>query len=65
MLEQLSIPTLRKDSNKLINKEQIDDSSRDYLDYIKHRIDELYNLNYQQISALDMYQTEKKIMSLN
>ncbi|MDW0392798.1 DUF6270 domain-containing protein [Mannheimia haemolytica] len=60
MLEQLSIPTLRKDSNKLINKEQIDDSSRDYLDYIKHRIDELYNLNYQQISALDMYQTEKK-----
>ncbi|HDZ3642537.1 TPA: glycosyltransferase [Mannheimia haemolytica] len=45
MLEQLSIPTLRKDSNKLINKEQID---------------ELYNLNYQQISALDMYQTEKK-----
>ncbi|MEN2930206.1 DUF6270 domain-containing protein [Mannheimia haemolytica] len=60
MLEQLSIPTLRKDSNKLINKEQIDDSSRDYLDYTKHRIDELYNLNYQQISALDMYQTEKK-----
>ncbi|HDZ6723937.1 TPA: glycosyltransferase [Mannheimia haemolytica] len=60
MLEQLSIPTLRKDSNKLINKEQIDDSSRDYLDYIKPRIDELYNLNYQQISALDMYQTEKK-----
>ncbi|HDL6075388.1 TPA: glycosyltransferase [Mannheimia haemolytica] len=60
MLEQLSIPTLRKDSNKLINKEQIDDSSRDYLDYIKHRIDEFYNLNYQQISALDMYQTEKK-----